>query len=171
MFCPYCGKEINDDAVFCKYCGKNVKDDNSDKKTMSKSDDILGIISIVIVVICIIAGIIFSTYNHFNPTPQVNEDNYRQEPRPELEVINPHFCWSLSPKAICGTVVNNGIRSREDFRIKINLYDSQNQQIGDIDTITRSCFGASFDRCFKWNFKIPISNPNVERFEIDHVSW
>ena len=23
MYCRYCGKEIDDDAVYCRYCGKN----------------------------------------------------------------------------------------------------------------------------------------------------
>ncbi len=26
MFCKYCGKEIDDNAIYCKYCGKNVRD-------------------------------------------------------------------------------------------------------------------------------------------------
>ena len=167
MFCPYCGKEINEESNFCKYCGKNVKD-NVNTSNTSKTEDILGIISIAIVVLLIIAGIIWSTYNHLNPQPQTNEEITTQERRPELEVTKAHFCWSLSPKAICGTVINNGIRSREDFRLNINLYDSQDKIIGNIDTITRSCL---FGDCYKWNFKIPISNPNVERFEIVKVSW
>ncbi len=25
MYCKYCGKEIDDDALFCKYCGKSLK--------------------------------------------------------------------------------------------------------------------------------------------------
>ncbi len=25
MFCPKCGKQIDDDSVFCEYCGENVE--------------------------------------------------------------------------------------------------------------------------------------------------
>lgn len=31
MFCPYCGKEINDNANFCPYCGKELTDTLSDE--------------------------------------------------------------------------------------------------------------------------------------------
>ncbi len=31
MFCRYCGKEIDDDAVFCKYCGKSLTNDSGNE--------------------------------------------------------------------------------------------------------------------------------------------
>lgn len=32
MKCPYCGKEIADDAVFCTYCGHTIEDKEKEKK-------------------------------------------------------------------------------------------------------------------------------------------
>ncbi|MCC8141588.1 MAG: zinc ribbon domain-containing protein [Lachnospiraceae bacterium] len=31
MFCRYCGKEIDNDAVFCKYCGKSLTNDSTNE--------------------------------------------------------------------------------------------------------------------------------------------
>ncbi len=29
MFCPFCGKQIEDNALFCKYCGKAIPQKSS----------------------------------------------------------------------------------------------------------------------------------------------
>lgn len=37
MYCRYCGKEIDDDAIYCRYCGKNqqlVADKNTNSKVL-----------------------------------------------------------------------------------------------------------------------------------------
>ncbi len=38
MFCKYCGKEIDDNAVFCKYCGKKLKDSSDSESSENRSD-------------------------------------------------------------------------------------------------------------------------------------
>ena len=37
MYCKYCGKELNEDALFCSGCGKKVQDDFEQSKNVSKS--------------------------------------------------------------------------------------------------------------------------------------
>ena len=42
MKCPYCSKEINEDAMFCGFCGKSIiehKVENEETKVESKKED------------------------------------------------------------------------------------------------------------------------------------
>ena len=34
MFCPNCGKKINDTDIFCKYCGKDLRENDADVDTV-----------------------------------------------------------------------------------------------------------------------------------------
>ena len=39
MFCPKCGKQIDDDSVFCEYCGENVEETPADPFQTVYADD------------------------------------------------------------------------------------------------------------------------------------
>ena len=38
MFCPNCGKQVNDSDNFCKYCGKDLRDEFTEKKNTLPSN-------------------------------------------------------------------------------------------------------------------------------------
>ena len=40
MYCRYCGKEINDDAVFCQYCGKRLVGNDEEIKEEKKKEKV-----------------------------------------------------------------------------------------------------------------------------------
>jgi hypothetical protein len=152
MICQFCKKENKDDAQFCAFCGKKIG------ISSNKSDDILGIISLIIAVVVIIIGIVFTVFNSVQTT--VNESN--PEFKPELELINSNFCKNeLGVKSICGTVKNNGMRSLNTVTVKINFYDSENNLVGDTVAVSGVLHGNG-----QWKFKSPVTIPNVERYEI-----
>lgn len=65
-YCPFCGKEIIEDAVVCIYCGRQIKPLKQSKTNMKWSNIIMAILVILAIIIPfvgIITGIIGLTQN------------------------------------------------------------------------------------------------------------
>ncbi len=65
MFCPKCGKEINDEAVFCTECGCTIKNiqPQSDVPTSNKIGS-NGVVSIVLGIIGIVFAWVLAIIGH-----------------------------------------------------------------------------------------------------------
>lgn len=44
MYCPKCGKEVNDDAVVCIHCGRSLKEEKPANPEHNESKTALGVI-------------------------------------------------------------------------------------------------------------------------------
>jgi len=55
-YCSHCGKELLDDACFCPGCGCKVKNSYSDTNTYNETNDTLGTIAKVFLVLGCVAG-------------------------------------------------------------------------------------------------------------------
>lgn len=177
MICPFCNKEINEDSKFCKFCGKEINnvDTQTEKKVESKeekkdiTDSVLNIIAmsfVALVILFISVPIIYEKINSPSPTRYIRENYSTQEQsKPELEVIDTSFCFDeWENKYVCGTIKNNSTYSKRAIIVNINLYDSQNNLIGNTATVSGTLHSGT-----QWKFKAPIAQPNANRFEIVNI--
>ena len=91
--------------------------------------------------------------------------NTQEQSKPEIEVIDTSFCsdeWGS--KYVCGTIKNNSTYSKRAIIVNINLYDSQNNLIGNTATVSGTLHSGT-----QWKFKAPIAQPNANRFEIVNI--
>ena len=78
MFCSKCGKELEKGAKFCDKCGNKVEENKEDNKKKNKKLNLSSIFLMIIVLICIIAGIcLFIRYSNDkkNNEANMNENN------------------------------------------------------------------------------------------------
>jgi len=61
MFCPKCGKEINDDAVVCINCGVSVKEDNKAAPVESSNTFGWGLLGFCIPIVGLILFLIWKS--------------------------------------------------------------------------------------------------------------
>ena len=180
MICPFCNKEINEDSNFCKFCGKEIKKneenlslnhDKDNKNLFTKplsgySKLIATLILIITVLLVIFIPIIHDKMISPSPARYTHENyNTQEQSKPEIEVIDTSFCsdeWGS--KYVCGTIKNNSTYSKRAIIVNINLYDSQNNLIGNTATVSGTLHSGT-----QWKFKAPIAQPNANRFEIVNI--
>lgn len=158
MFCPNCGKEIDDKAVMCPYCQKEliIKSKNNICRNIA-----VGCLTPVIILI------LMATIPYIMEDSSNNSINNKAKSKPKLEVLNSHNCniSSYGGRAICGTVINNTDRTYGYAQIQINLYDKNGTQIGStMDNINNLAPHT------KWDFKAMVIEDRVDNYKIIDVS-
>ena len=158
MFCPNCGKEIDDKAVMCPHCQKElfVKPKNNIGRNIA-----IGCLTPIIILI------LMATIPSFMNSSSNNSTNQQTKSKPKLEVLNSYNCnvSSYGGRAICGTVINNTDRTYGYAQIQINLYDKNGTQIGNtMDNINNLAPHS------KWNFKAVVIEDRADNYKIVDVS-
>lgn len=129
MYCPNCGKQIEDDANFCRYCGKNLdvnnvqkseeitnNTDNNNKKThtafvrSTSSSDLASLSVFIILLVGIISCVIIWNWNNIKKTDNkpiwVKENEQNNVQSVQLEDIDEQVAKDLKSSYIVA-VQNN----------------------------------------------------------------
>ncbi|MBR0272037.1 MAG: zinc-ribbon domain-containing protein [Methanobrevibacter sp.] len=116
MFCPKCGKEINDGSKFCKHCGNQIKQPNTVSDTPSSSnssgDDktkkiIIGVLIAAIAVLAIVlVGFGTGMFNG-DSSDSATADSQVQQETPSKSVSLSSFPVSEAP-ALAQAIKSSG---------------------------------------------------------------
>ena len=150
MFCPKCGKELNDGSKFCDGCGASM-----DKKAKKLP-----------LPICIIGGLfVFFALLGFIGS-DFSDIEGAITGSSSLEVQNHSFCnLGYGAKGVCGTILNNSSRSFSYVQVEINLLDKSGAIVG--STLANV---NNLDAGKQWKFQAPIIEPNVVSYAIKDVT-
>lgn len=150
MFCPKCGKNLNDESKFCDGCGSSLE------KSPQKIP-VPAYIGAAIVFFFIILGLASSDFTDIEGTLTGS---------PALEVQNHSFCnLGYGSKGVCGTVLNSSDRSFSYVQVEINLLDKSGAIVG--STIANI---NNLDAGKQWKFQAAIIEPNVASYVIKDIT-
>ena len=150
MFCPKCGKELNEGSKFCESCGASTEEKN---KKISKVAFIIGGMFVFFAIL----GFIGSDFSDIEGTITGT---------PSLEVKSHSFCnLGYGAKGICGTVINNSSRSFSYAQVEINLLDKNGAVVG--STLANI---NNLDAGQQWKFQAPILESGVTNYVIKDIT-
>lgn len=150
MFCPKCGKELNEGSKFCDNCGTST--DKKNKKNLI----IASIISSVFVFFAIL-GFMGSDFSDIEGTITGT---------PALEVKSHSFCdLGYGARGVCGTIINNSDHSFSYVQVEINLLDKNGAVVG--STIANI---NNLDAGQQWKFQAPIIESGVTNYVIKDIT-
>ncbi len=153
MFCDKCGQEADDNSV---YAPDGAGDFKAGRQNKASADCLIAfLIPVIILAMCALIE------NNAGGTPA------KTKHKSGLEVLDTYRC-QLSPyggDAVCGTVVNNTNRTMSYAQVEINLYDTDNNQIGSaLANINNLASGS------KWKFKAPVYAAGRYRWTVANVT-
>lgn len=163
MFCPNCGKEIDDNVKFCQFCGKDIKDQEAiknietNKEARDSKKFLSGCLSIIgtIIIVFFVFSFIVSDFNTPNNGNNAN-----------LELIESHFSrLDYGAHAICGTIENKSDKTVGYAQVEINLYNKKEELIG--STLANI---NNLEPHTKWKFKAVIIEDNVSTYKIKNIT-
>ena len=134
MFCTKCGKEIEEGNTFCTNCGQKVEKSTSDRVSINLKNSkkiIICVISIILVLIGIVAGIIYfnsnteqentNTINDENANITGNENINPEVETSKIEVGKKYECTSS------GMVGYIQFTSETNFEMELGAIASENE--------------------------------------------
>ena len=134
MFCTKCGKEIEEGNTFCTNCGQKVEKSTSDRVSINLKNSkkiIICVISIILVLIGIVAGIIYfnsnteqentNTINDENANIMGNENINPEVETSKIEVGKKYECTSS------GMVGYIQFTSETNFEMELGAIASENE--------------------------------------------
>lgn len=134
MFCTKCGKEIEEGNTFCTNCGQKVEKSTSDRVSINLKNSkkiIICVISIILVIIGIVAGIIYfnsnteqentNTINDENANITGNENINPEVETSKIEVGKKYECTSS------GMVGYIQFTSETNFEMELGAIASENE--------------------------------------------
>ena len=84
MYCPNCGKELDDNSIFCRYCGVKIDEDENDMENNAQTSPVprwnnTTLIMVISIVVCLVIMIILIGVHLGKSSTSYTEDDYNQE--------------------------------------------------------------------------------------------
>lgn len=134
MFCTKCGKEIEEGNTFCTNCGQKVEKSTSDRVSINLKNSkkiIICVISIILVLIGIVAGIIyFNSNTEQENTNTINDENANitgnENINPEVETSKIEFGkkYECTSSGMVGYIQ---FTSETNFEMELGAIASENE--------------------------------------------
>jgi hypothetical protein len=169
--CKTCGEEIAKNIKKCPKCGADQRNFFMKHKVIS----VIGIFVILGIIGSVAGNNSKSNYGQTGKdtsTTQTQQTNTKsttdtkQQEKPKYEILNHKMITDDDGiKYVTGQIKNNSGKTSGYVQVEINLYDSNNTQLGSTLANLNNLEDGKV-----WNFKAPVTEDNTASYKIMNVT-